>query len=304
VYVVYFHNICTASRDPFDGQTPRQSALTFEQDVEWLRQRFELIGFDECLDRVERRRYDERLAALCFDDGHLGIHRHAFPVLESIAVRAGVFLMRDSGIPEPISPLLHFERLEIGFRLTRCTRLHRHDVEMPTLAQRAVVFGAARQRLKRFENETRIRHQDKLLADLGVEPERILAFARQDPERFAKIGPREAADLDAAGWVLGAHTRTHPVLARTDDRGRSWEIGSPAEHGRAGDRMPFAYPYGGTEHCDVGVARAVEAAGFHCAFTTVAGACRSEHDSFLLPRVTVRELRREARDSTTAPGLG
>lgn len=304
MYVVYFHNICTTRPDPFDEQTPRQSAPAFEQEVEWLRQRFELIGFDECLDRIERRRYDQRLAALCFDDGHLGIYRHALPVLASIPVSAGVFLMRDSGIPEPISPLLHFERLEIGFRLTRCTRLQRHDVDMPTLAQRAVVFGAARQRLKRFENETRIRYQDNLLGDLGVEPDRILAFARQDPERFAKIGPREAADLEAAGWVLGAHTRTHPVLARTDGRWRSWEIGSPAAHGRAGDRMPFAYPYGGTEHCDANLARTIEAAGFHCAFTTMPGACRSEDDSFLLPRVTVRELSREARDSTTTPGLG
>lgn len=291
VYVVYFHNVLPGPLDEFDQETPRETTAQFEQGLEWLRRRFEIIGFDECLELVRNGRADRDVVALSFDDGHLGIYRYAWPLLKAFDIRAGVFLLSESGMPAPHLPLLHFEALEIAFRLSKAVELARFGIAMPTSKDRAKVFQGARQRLKLFPDELRQERQSALLDDLGVSDNAIEARARDD-ERFWKLGPVEVAALKESGWVIGGHTRSHPVLARLDDAAIGAEVEVPASLRSDGDLTPFAYPYGGSEHCDERVATLVREAGYACAFTTDEGPVLEAEglDRFLLPRVSLRQL--------------
>lgn len=291
MYVVYFHNVLSKALDEFDQETPRQTVAQFEQELEWLDRRFEIIGFDDCLELIRNGRIDKKLVALCFDDGHLGIYRYAAPLLKALKIRPGVFLLADSGIVAPHQPLLHFEALEIAFRLTDAEKLPRLGINMPTSAERAKVFQGARQRLKIFPQEIRTSRQASLLDDLGVSEAAIDAHARND-ERFWKIGPVEVASLERDGWVMGGHTRSHPVLSRLEDGDIRAELQPPTRLQAAARFLPFAYPYGGADHCDERVANLVQQAGYGCAFTTNEGAVRTTEglDRFLLPRVSVRQL--------------
>lgn len=291
VYIVYFHNVLREPLDEFDQETPRQTVAQFEQELEWLRRRFKIIGFDECLELIRKGQSDGDLVALSFDDGHLGIYRHAMPLLTALDIRPGVFLLSDSGIPAPHFPLLHFEALEVAFRLSKAVELARFGIKMPTFEDRARVFQGARQRLKLFPGKVRQERQATLLEDLGVSENAIEARACDD-ERFWKLGPVEIAALEEAGWVMGGHTRSHPVLARLQDSDVRAEIELPASLRSTSGMTPFAYPYGGSEHCDSRVAKLVQQAGYGCAFTTHEAAVQETEGlgRFLLPRVSFRQL--------------
>jgi peptidoglycan/xylan/chitin deacetylase (PgdA/CDA1 family) len=68
----------------------------------------------------------------------------------------------------------------------------------------------------------------------------------------------QLADLDAAGWEIGSHTRTHPRLTRLSDDALAGELeGSRAACERALGRTcrSIAYPYGDVDR------RVVDAAG-------------------------------------------
>lgn len=294
MYLVYFHNVLTGSFDAFDRATPRLTDSEFEQQLGWLKQRYRIIDFDECLERLEEGKVDEQVVALSFDDGHLGIFRYAYPILKSLGVTAGVFLLDASGTPAPEEPLLHFESLEIAFRLTKKCEIERYGVAMPTEQRRAIVFEGARQRLKALPDDLRQQRQARLIDDLEVDRTAITAYASTD-ERFAKLGPAEQQQLSAAGWVFGGHTRSHRVLSRLSDAEIDHEVAIPLNLAEQRHRFtPFAYPYGGADHCNERVAQHVREAGYDYAFTTIPEPILgvSLNSPYLLPRLSFGELKR------------
>jgi len=94
-----------------------------------------------------------------------------------------------------------------------------------------------------------------------------------------------------AGMQIGAHTVSHPILARLDDRAARDEIARSKADLEALLGEPvglFAYPNGkpGRDFVQRDVALA-KALGFAAAVTTAPGAARSDSDApFQLPRFT------------------
>jgi peptidoglycan/xylan/chitin deacetylase (PgdA/CDA1 family) len=77
----------------------------------------------------------------------------------------------------------------------------------------------------------------------------------------------ELARLAAAGWEIGAHTRTHPHLTELDDATLDAELQASREDCESNLRMPcrsFAYPFGEE---DERVVRATGEAGYSAACT-------------------------------------
>jgi len=97
----------------------------------------------------------------------------------------------------------------------------------------------------------------------------------------------ELRDCQAAGVVIGSHTRTHPELPWLDDRQLAEEIeGSSADLADAGLGRAelFAYPFG---EYDARVQKAVAKAGLKAAFTVAPGFVRPGDDRHALRRVEV-----------------
>ena len=95
------------------------------------------------------------------------------------------------------------------------------------------------------------------------------------------------AALQACGWEIGGHTRSHAHLERlTDDEAFHEVAGGLADlRERLGDRpRTFCYPFGGLAPT---TPEQVRRAGFVAACTTKSGLVRSHTDPFLLPRVKV-----------------
>jgi peptidoglycan/xylan/chitin deacetylase (PgdA/CDA1 family) len=89
------------------------------------------------------------------------------------------------------------------------------------------------------------------------------------------------------GVEIGAHTRTHPLLAKCT-RDEQWEeIRGSREQLEALVGKPvvtFSYPYGGSNAFDAVTIGLVREAGFTCACTTLGGAVRAGCEPFQVPR--------------------
>jgi peptidoglycan/xylan/chitin deacetylase (PgdA/CDA1 family) len=122
--------------------------------------------------------------------------------------------------------------------------------------------------------------------------------------------------LNARGFDIGAHTRTHPDLGRTNATSAREEIlgGRTEIEQEIGRRVDlFAYPYGGRANMIDANRSLVKAAGFRCCCSCYGGLTRRGADPFHLPRVAVSdwydsphqfgvELLRETGVHTTSKG--
>ena len=130
-------------------------------------------------------------------------------------------------------------------------------------------------------------------------PAREAAFAAlwrqlaRQPALRASHRPLDEAQLrqlaDHPLITIGAHTRTHPHLARIDTARQRDELsGSRADLeallGRAVSIV--AYPHGSNNAVTVGAARA---AGFQAGFTTVPRVVPHRLDPFRIPRINVED---------------
>jgi peptidoglycan/xylan/chitin deacetylase (PgdA/CDA1 family) len=100
----------------------------------------------------------------------------------------------------------------------------------------------------------------------------------------------QVRSLRRAGMQVGAHTVTHPILARLDEAAARQEIstGKQQLEDLLGERVGlFAYPNGkpGEDYLLQSV-DLVRQAGFDAAFTTAWGAATPQTDPFQLPRFT------------------
>ena len=93
-----------------------------------------------------------------------------------------------------------------------------------------------------------------------------------------------------AGMQIGAHTRSHPILARLDDGQARVEIKGSKDflENLLGERVGlFAYPNGRqTEDYSDDTVNLVRELGFDAAVSTNWGAARSATDLFQIPRFT------------------
>lgn len=101
------------------------------------------------------------------------------------------------------------------------------------------------------------------------------------------MGETALAELAAAGWTVGAHTRTHASLPTLDADGARDEIAGSRR--RIEDLLGIdvdllAYPFG---HYTVETTTLAREAGFRAAFTFLNGRVSAADDLFRLPRLTM-----------------
>jgi peptidoglycan/xylan/chitin deacetylase (PgdA/CDA1 family) len=100
----------------------------------------------------------------------------------------------------------------------------------------------------------------------------------------------QVRSLHAAGMEIGAHTQSHPILARiSDDAARSeiFESKRDLEVLTQGEVRYFAYPNGTPcEDYTVRDVKLVAEAGFDAAFSTSWGVVTRDWDQFQIPRFT------------------
>ena len=275
--ILIFHRV-VPHRDPLQPDTP--DAQRFEQVLRWVARWFHVLPLDEAVARLAARSLPARAAAITFDDGYADNATVALPVLQRVGLPATFFIA---------TSFVDGGRMwnDTVIEAVRACRTNRLDLEAAGLG----CFDIE-------DDEQRRRAVERLLPMIKyLEPAQreaavasVRAACGEDLPDDLMMSSDQVRALRRAGMQIGAHTRTHPILARIGEREAVAEIEGSKHDLQAllGEPVSlFAYPNGKpgadyrARHADL-----VRRAGFAAALSTAPGAASAGSDPFQLPRFT------------------
>ena len=275
--VFIFHRVLPQPDPIFPGTV---DVRRFDQIVGWLRSWFDVLPLDVAVQRLKARSLPSRAAAITFDDGYADNHSQALPVLRRHGVTATFFVATgflDGGRMWNDTVIESFRRCQASRMDLAHLGLGNHA--LPTPAARRAAIGAVIAQIKYLPMQRR----QQVCADIAE------AAGAELPDDLM-MSSRQVLDLHRAGMPIGAHTVSHPILARVDmdTAQREIEASRDALQALISSRVGlFAYPNGkpGTDYLAQQV-RLVETLGFDAAVSTGWGAANAHSDLFQIPRFT------------------
>lgn len=255
------------------------TVAVFDWHMELLARYFNPLSLSDALSRMRCGELPERAVCITFDDGYANNVEQALPVLKRWRVPATVFIatnflnggrMWNDSVIEAlrIADAPEFDLQELGLDV--------YDID--GLEKRRVASEAIIREIKHWPPEKRARAVEVIESRVG------------DLPRSMMMTDAQVHELSASGIEIGAHTKSHPILATLDLEQSKQEIlgsksyletllGKPVRY--------FAYP-NGMPGVDYGIKQRdlVEAAGFEAAVSTHWGVASRISDLWQLPRFT------------------
>lgn len=281
--VLIFHRVLPAPDPMFPGEV---DARQFDQIIGWIRTWCNVLPLDEAVSRLAAHRLPARAAAITFDDGYADNHVQALPILQRHKLTATFFIA---------TGFLDGGRMwnDTIIEAVRGFSGNRIDLQgMPGLSPEfATVWPASSIEQKRDAIQSIIGQIKYAL------PDARLALANEVSERLRVKLPSDlmmtstqVRALRREGMQIGAHTHSHPILARLAPEVVRSEIARSkhALEDLLGESVDlFAYPNGrpGIDYSAQNVS-IVRDLGFSAAVSTAPGAANSRSDRFQLPRFT------------------
>jgi peptidoglycan/xylan/chitin deacetylase (PgdA/CDA1 family) len=254
--ILAYHRVSNDERSPLVIAPWR-----FRQQLNYLRLHYRVVPLGALVSSLRR---GERLAAptiaITFDDGYRDTLTEAAPILAEFGLPATLFLATD---PQERGEPFWWEILELAGLADPETRA----------GLRARPYHEFRRAID--------------LASAELSPERRAETARQRYLTWPEV--RAWVEL---GHTVGAHTASHPILARVPAAGvrdelRQSRAAIERQIGHAVDL--FAYPHGRAVDFTDETARIVAEEGFVAACTTIEGLNDLTSDPHALHRFCVRD---------------
>lgn len=208
-------------------------------------------------------RPDQDYIVLTFDDGYKDNYQFAFPILSELGLPATIFLTTepiDTGFPTFVYALI----LALHAGPVKLLDLSRHGLGRLYLVDDTSRQGAVAkidQHSKQLAPVERQALLDDILAQLNL--------TRESPGFQGKmLSWDDIRQMRRSGITFGAHTVTHPVLARLELAEIRREISESkrAIEQQLGERITsFAYPYGTQKEVNQAVVDIVRESGFSSA---------------------------------------
>lgn len=256
------------------------TALDFDRQMGALAAIFQVLPLPEAVERLRNRSLPVRAACVTFDDGYRDNLEVALPILKRHGVPATVFVATDflDGGRMWNDTVIEAVRRAKGAELD-LGRLELGHWPVTTIKDRRIAIAALLPRLKYREFEMRTRLADEIANIAGAELPSDLMLASQ-----------QVCELHREGIEIGAHTRSHPILAIMDNEQAREQIVTNKrclEELLGAPVCLFAYPNGkpGQDYRREHV-RMVREAGFMAAVSTATGVATVGADIHQLPRFT------------------
>jgi peptidoglycan/xylan/chitin deacetylase (PgdA/CDA1 family) len=275
--VLIFHRVLRQS-DPLRPAEP--TVDEFEARMRWVSANFDVLPFSEAVKALAAGRLSRRALSITFDDGYADNHDLALPALKKAGLTATFFVATgylDGGCMFN-DAVIEAVRKAPGHALD-LSPFGMDRYPLTSDDERRAAIARILETLKYLPQSKR-----------QAQVERICESAGAAPPRNLMMTSGQVAALHRAGMEIGAHTVSHPILAKigidearneiTRGRGQLEEI--------IGARVGlFAYPNGRPRRDYEGEHVAlVRRLGFDAAVSTAWGAARAGCDMFQIPRFT------------------
>jgi peptidoglycan/xylan/chitin deacetylase (PgdA/CDA1 family) len=255
-------------------------AVEFERSMRWVRDTYNVLPLGAAARALAEGRLPARALAITFDDGYANNATVAAPILGKLGLPATFFIATgylDGGC------MFNDVVVEAVRRCRQAT------LDLTTIGLGAHPLQTEVQRLTAID--ALLRAVKYLSEDVRNSTVRRIAAAADVPiPTDLMMTSEQAAGLARAGFTLGAHTVSHPILARTDlDAARREIERSRARVAELAGQVVtlFAYPNGRPDtdytRATVGLVREI---GFAAAVSTSMGVARPRSDLFQIPRFT------------------
>lgn len=278
--IAIFHRVF-AQPDPLFPDDPDRTA--FDAICHWLSSWFQVLPLGRAIAQLQAGTLPERALCITFDDGYADNHDVALPVLKAHGLSATFFIATgflDGG-------RMWNDTVVEAVRRSRLERLDLSGLGLPgEPTYRLDTPSARREAIDQLLPSVKYLAPAERLAMV----DRIAERAQVDLPADLMMTSAQVRAMADAGMTIGAHTVSHPILARVDEATARREMQQSKAVlqdllGRPVDL--FAYPNGrpGSDYTPRDARLAAEA-GFAAAVTTAAGAAAAGDDAFQLPRFT------------------
>jgi len=282
--LVTYHRVLERP-DPYYPDAVRLS--TVEAQLRLFKRFCAVLPLEEIITRMEQGQpLPRRCVALTFDDGYRDVYTHAWPLLKRYQLPATLFVAVEAIERGFLWPDL----LRHAIRQTPATRVALdsltdygpYTVELRNEADRLQAVRHLGSRLKQLPHS----QKESVLRELVVKLLQVTPEALKIQDLM--LSWEDLTALSSDGIDVGAHTVTHPVLAKLSEHDAEEEIhqsrqvleqrlGKPVTH--------FCYPYGKASDFSPRIKQLVAAAGFRSACTTLPGLNRPSDNRFSLRRI-------------------
>jgi len=260
--VLIFHRVLPQPDPLFPDEV---DATRFNLICGWLKAWFNVLPLDQAVARLKSGTLPERAACITFDDGYADNYHVALPILQRHGLTATFFIA--TGFLD-------------GGRMW-------NDTIIETVRGRKDMSIAERQTsIATHINAIKYRS----VADRVAETEQLAWSANAQLPTNLMMTSAEVKSMRRAGMQIGAHTVSHPILARLTDEQALKEIGDSKLflEDLLGERIGlFAYPNGkpGEDYSPQTV-EVVRSLDFDAAVSTQWGASRMGDDLLQIKRFT------------------
>ena len=275
--ILIFHRVLP-ERDPLFPD--EMYASQFNTVCGWLASWFNVLPLDRAVDLLRHGNLPARAACITFEDGYADTHHIAQPILQRHGLTATFFIatgfldggrMWNDTIIEAVRlctlPTLDLTELGLG----------RHP--LGSIANRQAAIPALIDQIKYRPFDERV--------DVT---EQLAALARVSAPNDLMMSSAEVKALRDRGMQIGAHTVSHPILARLNDDQARDEIGRSKQtlQQLLGERVGlFAYPNGKpAEDYSAASVEVVRSLDFDAAVSTQWGTTGMGDDLFQIRRFT------------------
>ncbi len=275
--VLYYHRVLPQS-DPLQPELPDQRR--FAQQLAALSGHFTIWPLDEAVAALGAGKLPRRTIALSFDDGYADNLAVAVPVLRRYRCTATLFVA-----PAYLDGGMMFN--DRVFEACRVLPAGELETGLPELGRLGIPDDIAGRRALAARLVGTLKYLPPARREACAI--RLTELAPQPLPHALMLRSEDLTSLRQAGIGIGAHTDSHPILARLDTEQARAEITRGRERLRSitGEAPAlFAFPNGkpGMDYLPRDV-ELVREAGFDAGFTTVWGAASVASDRYQLPRI-------------------
>jgi peptidoglycan/xylan/chitin deacetylase (PgdA/CDA1 family) len=287
--ILIFHRVLPAPDPIFPDDV---DAAFFDELLGWLKSWLNVLPLDHAVDALRAGTLPARAAAITFDDGYADNHDIGLPILKRHGLSATFFVatgyldggrMWNDTIIEAIRRS-EVRRLQLdnikGFEGSRL-----HSLAIGSVLEKRAAIQAILSRIKYLSSSEREAATRAIAEQSDTDlPDNLMMTTQQ------------VVEMRRAGMLIGAHTMSHPILAKLESSDVRKEISSSKhflESILEEEINLFAYPNGRPDlDFQIKDAAIVKELGFKAAVTTAWGVARTDSDLMRLPRFTPWDKRR------------